>query len=89
LRRVSAQTRSNDLFQQLNARHQRIQHETALMVDVVMQAREAGYSWTRIGEAFGVSKQAALQRFGPGGRYDVEKMAAERKKKRSSGAKKK
>jgi len=31
----------------------------------VFHALDEGYSWRRIGEALGVSKQAAFQRFGP------------------------
>ena len=34
-----------------------------LQRDLVRQAREAGRSWTEIGEALGVSRQSAWQRF--------------------------
>lgn len=34
-----------------------------LQRDLVQQARKAGQSWTEIGEALGVSRQAAWERF--------------------------
>ena len=37
----------------------------ALTGRAVADAREAGLSWTEIGQAFGTSKQAAQQRYGP------------------------
>jgi hypothetical protein len=37
---------------------------TALVAAAVEQAREAGATWQEIGEALGVSRQAAFQRFG-------------------------
>jgi hypothetical protein len=33
--------------------------------EAVFRALDEGHSWRRIGEALGVSKQAAFQRFGP------------------------
>ncbi len=35
----------------------------ALMVETIQQARKHGISWERIGEALGVSRQAATQRY--------------------------
>jgi hypothetical protein len=37
---------------------------TALVVAAVEQAREAGATWHEVGEALGVTRQAAFQRFG-------------------------
>jgi hypothetical protein len=39
--------------------------------EAIAVARRDGISWTKIGEALGVSRQAARDRFGPGGRRDV------------------
>ncbi len=36
--------------------------ETALQ-EAVREARRAGYSWTEIGEALGMTKQSAWERF--------------------------
>jgi len=42
----------------------RIEHALdKVMRDVVGRAREAGCSWTEVGEALGTSKQAAWERF--------------------------
>ena len=38
------------------------------LADAVAAARDAGDSWTAIGAALGVSRQAAFQRFGTVGR---------------------
>jgi DNA-directed RNA polymerase specialized sigma24 family protein len=57
----------------------------APLAEAVLAARELGYSWTQIGDALGVSKQAILQRFGPGGRLDVEQLRA-KKQPRKRGA---
>jgi hypothetical protein len=48
--------------------------ETALekaMWQTVGKAREAGRSWTEIGEALGVTKQTAWQRFSGGMRHPI------------------
>jgi hypothetical protein len=48
--------------------------ETALektMWQTVGQAREAGHSWTEIGEALGVTRQTAWQRFSGGLRHPI------------------
>lgn len=45
--------------------HTRLEHALRAVVDAgVILAREQGRSWSEIGEALGVSKQAAQQRFG-------------------------
>lgn len=43
------------------------------LVASMKRARKQGISWARLADAIGVTKQAVLQRFGPGSRYDVEK----------------
>jgi len=44
---------------------QRANSETdALLRSAIAAARSAGHSWTAVGEALGISKQAAQQRFG-------------------------
>jgi len=48
--------------------------ETALekaMWQTVNQAREASHSWTEIGDALGVTKQTAWQRFSGGLRHPI------------------
>ena len=50
----------------LDALHECCRAETALekaMWQTVRKAREAGHSWTEIGDALGVTKQTAWQRF--------------------------
>jgi len=49
------------LMRQLRNERESIEKELAV---AVMTARGLGASWTLIGDALGVSKQAALQRFG-------------------------
>jgi len=44
--------------------HELTELSDAMIGRFVAQARGAGLSWTEIGEAFGVSKQAAQQRYG-------------------------
>lgn len=46
-----------------------------LLIDTIQKARDAQVSWTRIGEALGVSRQAATERYKPHMTYDgkVEK----------------
>jgi len=51
-----------------------------LLIQAVGEARAAGATWTQIGDLLGVSKQAVLQRFGPGGRYDVGVASSRAKK---------
>jgi hypothetical protein len=48
--------------------------ETALekaMWETVGKAREEGHSWTEIGDALGVTKQTAWQRFSEGMRHPI------------------
>jgi hypothetical protein len=67
LRRVRGATRAVDRAERIAARRRLAQHHDALVVEAVYEAREKhGMSWTAIGEALGISKQATLQRFGPG-----------------------
>jgi hypothetical protein len=35
--------------------------------EVIAQARDEGSTWQQIGDALGTTRQAAFQRFGPGG----------------------
>jgi hypothetical protein len=72
LRRVAAQEKAKNVLVRMSAHNRKVEHHTARVAEAVLEARNSGYSWTQIGEALGVSKQAVLQRFGPGGRYDVE-----------------
>ena len=44
--------------------HELTELSDAMIGRFVAQARATGLSWTEIGEAFGVSKQAAQQRYG-------------------------
>lgn len=46
----------------------RVAREVAEAVEreAVLTAREAGVSWSRIGELYGLTKQGAQQRFKPG-----------------------
>lgn len=34
-----------------------------LLIDTIQKARDTGYSWKRIGEALGVTRQAATERY--------------------------
>ena len=55
--------------------------ETALekaMLQTVNMAREASHSWTEIGDALGVTKQTAWQRFSGGLRHPITGEAIER-----------
>lgn len=36
-----------------------------LVIETIQKARDANVSWTRIGEALGVSRQAATERYKP------------------------
>ena len=36
-----------------------------LVIDTIQKARDNNVSWTRIGEALGVSRQAATERYKP------------------------
>jgi hypothetical protein len=42
----------------------RLRADQASLDDAVVMARQSGYSWTVIGMALGVTRQAAHQRFG-------------------------
>jgi hypothetical protein len=56
--------------------------ETALekaMLETVGKAREEGHSWTEIGDALGVTKQTAWQRFSGGMRHPITGEELERK----------
>lgn len=41
-----------------------LEHEAALIDEAVILAKSQGRSWADIGEAFGMTRQAAYQRFG-------------------------
>ncbi len=53
-------------FRQIVQANQALADTTAELGRVVAAARAAGTSWTVIGAALGVTKQAASQRFGSG-----------------------
>ena len=82
LKKVSAKERSANVLTRLTANQTRIAHHQAMLIESVMQARDEGYSWAQIGEALGVTKQAVLQRFGPAGYLDVERIRKERQQAR-------
>jgi hypothetical protein len=44
-----------------------------ILVKAVKHSRHDGSTWTAIGEALGVSKQATRERFGAGSRWDVDR----------------
>jgi phosphohistidine phosphatase SixA len=52
-----------DRLGELMAERERLERETRFMVD---QARRCRVTWSEIGEALGVSQQAASKRFGSG-----------------------
>jgi hypothetical protein len=49
------------------------------MWQTVAGAREAGHSWTEIGDALGVTKQTAWQRFSGGMRHPISGEEIDRK----------
>jgi hypothetical protein len=53
------------LLAYLQATRAASQQADELLADAVTSARHAGCSWTEIGDAFGVSKQAVQRRFSP------------------------
>ncbi len=55
--------KSKDPQVRLDAARRLREAAEALESDVVSEARRAGMTWTAIGELYGMSKQAAQQRF--------------------------
>ncbi len=80
LRRNAALEKHRDPMRRLEAHNTRIQHHNGALIEAVIEAREAGATWTEIGEVLGVSKQAILQRFGDRGRYPVDEIIEKRAK---------
>ena len=54
---------AEDGVQRLEAIQKMLRHLPYLIERAVTRAREEGYTWEQIGDARGVSKQAAQQRF--------------------------
>lgn len=58
-------TRSADPIARIEAWCEHDAHWQTVLEDVVRHARDAGYSWQEIGDALGISKQAAQKRWHP------------------------
>lgn len=52
------------LLARLVARHRAAEHAIADRADTVRQARSFGATWEQIGDAMGITRQAAHKRFG-------------------------
>ena len=66
-----------DDLDRLDAVRQAREAVERLELQTVRQAREAGLTWTQIGAVYGVSKQAAQQRFSDVSRARARKRPAE------------
>jgi hypothetical protein len=71
---ASQQSDAPDALDRLTAWKRLSEHNQAVLIDLVTEARRQDVSWADIGAALEVSKQAVMQRFGPSGTYDVEKL---------------
>ncbi len=74
--RRAAESSSNGL-ERVRRAHRVASHAHAVEIDAILFARRQRFSWADIAEVLGVSKQAVIQRYGRGGRYDVEAMGNE------------
>lgn len=54
-----------DLLHRITSAEAELHRATAALNDAVSEAREAGATWQQVGDALGVSRQAAAQRFTP------------------------
>lgn len=65
-------TELNDTLAEVSAASDRVEKARRALIGAVARAREAGASYADIGEALGISRQAAWERFagdiGPGRR---------------------
>lgn len=60
---LAALDAAEDALSRLDAGRRLREHAEALETDLVLAAREAGASWSKIGKLYGMSKQGAQQRF--------------------------
>ena len=69
------------LLNAIAAQKRGIEAAEKTLTKYVRQARRAGVTWTRIGEALGITQQSASERWGP---YPVDKSKPPRKPRRPS-----